>query len=132
MADLDMILEVVQDIKDQMDDVDSKCDKLLEFRAVHIESHKTLDSSITAFKKTLYGNDNGTGLTYKVEKLLQCKQNFISNADRWRGFWISILRTIVTAAIIGLAVWLLSVYRQQPGTAGQAFSQEKASSLSID
>jgi hypothetical protein len=108
MADLDVILGIVEDIKEQMDEVDKKCDQLLEFRAVHTEVHKIIDSRQADFKKTLYGGgDNGGGLTYKVDRLLQ----FSKTADKWSGFWIALLRTLATAAIIGVTAFLLAVYR---------------------
>jgi len=107
MAELEMILGLVQDIKVQLDDVEDKCDQLVEFRAVHTEAHKIIEGRQVEFKRTLYGSDNGGGLTYKVDRLLKSAKD----ADKWSGFWIGMLKTLVTAAIIAVTVWLLSVYK---------------------
>jgi len=127
MAELDVILGVVKDIKEQLEEVDGKCSELLEFKAVHTEAHKALDARQAGFKKTLYGDDNGTGLTYKVEKLLQCKQTFKTAAERRSGFWLGVLRTLITAAIIGVTAWLLSVYQGQERPSRPPISQPGAS-----
>jgi len=127
MAELDVILGVVNDIKLQLDEVDGKCGQLLEFKAVHTEAHKSLDGHVSAFKRTLYGDDNGTGLTYKVEKLLQCKQSIKSAEDRRSGFWLGVLRTLITAAIIAVTAWLLSLYQGQARPSRPEISQPVAS-----
>ena len=127
MAELDVILGVVNDIKLQLDEVDGKCTELLKFKAVHTEAHKSLDGHVSAFKKTLYGDDNGTGLTYKVEKLLLCKDSLKSSTDRWRSFWLGLLRVVLSAAIIAVTAWLLSLYQGQAQPARPPISQPGAS-----
>lgn len=126
MADLDVILGVVKDIKDQVDEVNGKCTELLEFKAVHTETHKALDGHVATFKKTLFGDDNGTGLTYKVGELVKARDCFKSSDDRWRGFWMGILRTLATAAIIAVTAWLLCLYRDHgvhPAAGAETASQ---------
>ena len=127
MAELDVILGVVKDIKEQLEEVDGKCSELLEFKAVHVEAHKVIEGRQAGFKKTLYGDDNGGGLTYKVEKLLQCKDSLRSSTEQWRGFWFGVLRTLAAAAIIGVTAWLLSVYQGQERPARPPISQPGAS-----
>jgi hypothetical protein len=113
MADLDVILGLVEDIRERVDEVNGKCTELLEYKAVHTETHKALDGHVATFKKTLFGDDNGTGLTYRVDKLMQCKDNLKSSTDRWNSFFFGLLRTLATAAIIAVTAWLLCMYRDQ-------------------
>ena len=110
---LDVVFGVVRDIKEQLDEVDEKCDQLIEFKAVHLEQHKIIESRQANFKKTLYGSDNGTGLTYQVQKLINCKKSLQSSSKRWKGFGMGILKILITAAIIAVATWLLSVYKSE-------------------
>ena len=123
MADLDAVHDLVLDVKSQLDEVEKKCDRLIEFRAVHLEAHKTIEARQTDFKKTLYGSDKEGGLTYKV-KALQAN-GLASKKERqtWRNFWMGVLKTLATAAIIVVTAWLLSVYKDQ-GAAQTAAGQE--------
>ena len=120
MAELDVILGLMEDIKEQVEQVDKKCTELLEFKAVHAETHKSLDGHVATFKKTLFGDDNNTGLTYRVCELVKARDAFKSSTDRWQGFWVGVLRTLATAAIIGVAAWLLCLYRDHGVRSTQA------------
>lgn len=97
------------EIKDLLFDINSKCDELLTFKDVHLERHKGLDEKIMDCRETLYANPEG--ITYKVEQLIQCRKLLKNERAYWRTFWFGVLRTVAAAAIIGVAVWLLSIYK---------------------
>lgn len=92
-------------ILEKLNEMNGKLDKLLQWKAAHQESHKTIDRDITEVRDTLFENP---GLKSQVQTLINCKQNI----SRWRNFWMSILRLIVVAAIIAVIGWFMFLYKK--------------------
>jgi len=113
MADLDAVHDLVVDMKSQLDDMEGNINELVRFKVVHIEAHKVIESRQSDFKKTLFGDNNHKGLTYQVAALQANGQASKSQRQSWRNFWMGVLKTLATAAIIAVTAWLLSVYRSQ-------------------
>ena len=101
MADIDTIWELLQD-------VDGKCDELLTFKTAHEEYHRGLSRQFADMQTTLW--DKGDGLTYRIQRIELNGKSRKSAARLWRGLAFGILRTVASAAIIGLAAWLLCMY----------------------
>lgn len=101
-VDLDTIWELQKDM-------DGKLDELIEFKTAHIEYHKTQDVAVRRNEGALF--DNPDGLTYQVAALQ--RNGHIDKKERqyWRAFWFGLMRTLATAAIIGIVIWFLSIYK---------------------
>jgi len=103
-------LDIIKDIAEK---IDGKCDELLEFRAVHTETHKALVADLDEIHQTLYAKPEG--LSYKVERIaLNCKSHEAVRLQK-KAFVSSLLNKLATAAIIGLIIWLLALYRSHGG-----------------
>ncbi len=105
----------LQTIWELQQDMNSKLDELVEFKAVHAETHRGLEKDIGGFHRTLYGDgEDGRGLTYTVQRLQLNGKARKTERQFLRTFLFGILRTIAAAAIIGVAVWLLTIYKAGP------------------
>lgn len=111
MVDLNAVHDLVSDVKDQLDGMEKNINELVKFKAVHIETHKVIEARQAGFKKTLYGDNGNKGLTYQVAALQANGQVSKKERQTWRNFWIGVLKTLTTAAIIAVTAWLLSVYK---------------------
>jgi len=98
MSDLGQIYTKLQEI-------DGKCNQLLEWKAVHSEHHKSLGRDIGEIRNCLFGEN--PGLVNRVQQLWSCK----SNITTWKDMVFGILRITIAAGIISLIVWLLTIYK---------------------
>ena len=90
---------------DKLDKMDEKLDGVAKWQGAmdeRCQAHRTQTDEI---RSTLYSNPHG--LVEQVGKLVSCK----TNISRWRDFLIFILRYLLAAGIIGLAAWLLAIYK---------------------
>ena len=92
-------------ILEKLNEMDSKLDELLTWKAVHKEEHKTVHRDVTEIRGVLFENP---GLKTQVQTLLNCKRNI----SKWRDFWMAVLRTVIAAAIVAIIMWLLLVYKK--------------------
>ena len=113
------------EILDRVIEANEKLDVLLQWRAGLEERCKAHLEKTEEVRTVLFKNPGG--LVQNVNTLLQCKNNLKSAGDRWSGFWIGLLRTLATAAIIAVTAWLLSLYQGQHKTAEAPISQPTAS-----
>ena len=97
MADLDQIYA-------KLEDIDGKVDELLIWKAAHITQHKTISRDIDDVRETLYENP---GLKARVQTLWNGRKHTAT----WQDFWLFILRYLIAAAIVGITIWFLSIYK---------------------
>jgi len=83
-----------------------KLDSLLQWKAGHNEQHKIINRDLNEIRETLF--DNPGGLKSRVERLWNCKNTITT----WREFFLQILRTVITWAVIALVIWQLFIYKQ--------------------
>jgi hypothetical protein len=105
-VDLETIWELQQDMN-------AKLDEAIEFKAAHVEHHKQQDLIVRRTEKALFANP--AGLTYQVAAMAQNGRADKTNRQYWRAFWFGLMRTLATAAIIGVVIWMLSIYKSSPG-----------------
>ena len=91
---------------EKLNEMDTKLDEILQWKAAHQESHKSIDRDITEVRDTLF--DNPGGLKSQVQTLVNCKRDM----SRWRNFWMDVLKFVVVFTIIGMLGWFLFLYRK--------------------
>ena len=91
-------------IIEKLDEMDSKLDEILTWKAVHKEEHKIVHRDVTEMRGVLFENP---GLKAQVQALVNCKRY----TSKWKEFWMGVLRTVLAAAIIGVLMWLMLVYK---------------------
>lgn len=94
------------EILSKLNEMNSKLDELLQWKAAHQEGHKSIDRDIGEVRDTLF--ENPGGLKSQVQTLVNCKRNI----SRWRNFWMDVLRLIVVAVIIAVLGWFLFLYKK--------------------
>lgn len=99
----DQVLEKLEEMNKEMN---SKLDTLLQWKAVHQESHKTIDRDIVEVRDTLF--DNPGGLKSQVQTLMNSKRNVF----QWRKFWMGTLQLVVVATIIAVLGWFMFLYKK--------------------
>lgn len=93
-------------ILEKLNEMDTKLDEILQWKAAHQESHKSIDRDITEVRDTLF--DNPGGLKSQVQTLVNCKRDM----SRWRNFWMGIVQLVVVAVIVAMLGWCLFLYRK--------------------
>ncbi len=95
----------LEEIHKKVCEVDGKVDTLLQWKSGHDEHHKTIVRDMEEVRTTLFNNP---GLKDKVLTLWNNKK-----VDTlWRDFYLTILRSVITAGIVSLVVWLLIIYKE--------------------
>lgn len=92
-------------ILEKLNEMNGKLDKLLQWKAAHEESHKSIDRDMGEVRDTLFDNP---GLKSQVQTLMNCKQNI----SRWRSFWMDVLKLVVVAAVVAVLSWFLFLYKK--------------------
>ena len=92
-------------ILDKLNDMDSKLDELLTWKAVHKAEHKVINRDVTEIRETLFDNP---GLKSQVQTLMNSKRHI----SKWRDFWMGVLRTVIAAAIVAVLMWLMLIYKK--------------------
>jgi len=92
-------------ILDKLNDMDSKLDELLLWKAVHKTEHKIINRDVTEIRETLFDNP---GLKSQVQTLMNSKRHI----SKWRDFWMGVLRTVIAAAIVAVLMWLMLIYKK--------------------
>ncbi len=80
--------------------INAKLDNLIQWKAVHQESHKTIDRDMNEVRDTLF---ESSGLKSQVQTLM----NGSTSISRWRDFGMGILKLVVVAAIIAVTTWFM-------------------------
>lgn len=93
-----------EQVLEKLDKMDEKLDELVKWKAVHQESHKTIDRDVTEVREVLFENPD---LKSQVQTLMNCKRGI----SRWRDFWMGVLKTVVAVAIIAILTWFLFLYK---------------------
>ena len=92
-------------ILDKLNEMDSKLDELLLWKAVHKAEHKIINRDVTEIRETLFDNP---GLKSQVQTLMNSKRHI----SKWRDFWMGVLRTVIAAAIVAVLMWLMLIYKK--------------------
>ena len=92
-------------ILDKLNEMDPKLDDLLTWKAVHKTEHKIINRDVTELRDTLFENP---GIKSQVQTLMNSRRNISMGRD----FWMDVLRTVITAAIIGVLMWLMLIYKK--------------------
>lgn len=92
-------------ILEKLNGMDIKLDELLTFKAVHEAEHKVIDRDVTEIRETLFDNP---GLKAQVQTLMNSKRHI----SKWRDFWMSVLKTVIAAAIVAALMWLMLIYKR--------------------
>jgi len=93
-------------IFEKLNGMDSKLDKLLQWKAAHQESHKLIDRDIVEVRNTLF--ENPDGLKLQVQTLMNSRYDTF----HWRDFWMDALKIVVAAVIITVLGWFLFLYKK--------------------
>lgn len=93
-------------------EIDRKVDGLSEWRAALDERCTAHRGTTEDIKDEVYGNPHGLKAVVsenaqQIKMLSNCK----TRLNKTKDFFIFILRSLLTAAIIGLAIWLMSLYK---------------------
>jgi len=97
------------DILVKLNEMDSKLDTLLQWKAVHKESHKGINRDIVELRDTLFENP---GLKSQVQTLMNCKHQ----TSRWRDFWVGVLKIVIATVIIAVLMWFMLLYQKEGST----------------
>jgi len=92
------------EILEKLNEMDTKLDELLTWKAVHREEHKGIHRDVTEVRAALFDNP---GLKSQMQTLMNCKRHI----SKWRDFWMWILRTVLAAAIVAVLVWMMLIYK---------------------
>jgi len=92
-------------ILDKLNDMDSKLDELLLWKAVHKAEHKVINRDVTEVREVLFANP---GIKSQVQTLMNSKKHI----SKWKEFWMVLLRTVVAAAIVAVLMWLMLIYKK--------------------
>jgi len=89
--------------------IHEKVGQVLKWQAVHQEGHKTITRDLGEVRTSVYGNEKQgvIGLKLKVDRLWRCKKQLLD----WRSFWVGVLKIVTSSAIIGVVVWVLTIYK---------------------
>jgi len=97
-----------EEIYKKLEQIDSKVDDLLQWRAALDERCKAHQGQTSEVRRTVYGNPGGAdGLQFDIKSLLNCKKRI----SRWRDFWLFFLRALAIGGIIGLMQLLISLVK---------------------
>lgn len=92
-------------VLEKLNEMDTKLDVLLLWKAAHQESHKTINRDIDELRDTLFENP---GLKSQVQTLINCGRNI----SRWRNFWMDVLKLVAVAAIVMVLTWCMILYQK--------------------
>lgn len=92
-------------VLEKLNEMDTKLDVLLLWKAAHQESHKTINRDIDELRDTLFENP---GLKSQVQTLVDCGRNI----SRWRNFWMDVLKLVAVAAIVMVLTWCMVLYQK--------------------
>ena len=92
-------------ILDKLNKMDIKLDKLVTWKEVHIQEHKTISRDVEEIRDTLYDNPG-------LKSQLQTIMNGRKNVSKWRDFWLGVLKIVIGAAIVAVLMWLMLVYKK--------------------
>lgn len=92
-------------IHQKLDKIDDGVNELLQWKSALDERCNAHLKRTDELSKTVYKNPGG--LEIEVRRLMNCKENI----QRWRNFWLFILRSFLSAAIIGTVIFLLKIYK---------------------
>ena len=95
----------LEQIYEKLESVDGKVDTLLVWKARIDERCKAHRQQTDELRETVFENP---GLKSKVERLWNCKKAM----TRQKEFWLGVLRTVLSYGIIGIAVWLLFIFKK--------------------
>lgn len=91
-----------------LEEINKNVNELLIWKSaldVRCEGHR---KDTTEVRATVYGNPGSTsGLQFEVTRLV----NGGKNRSRWRDFWVFVLRSCLVAAIIGIGICLLRLFK---------------------
>jgi len=92
-------------IYEKLEAIEAKVDKLLLWKVEHVEAHKLLERDVADVRSSLFDNP---GIIDRVNALW----NYRTDVTRWRQFWLDVFRYVLVASIVGVATWLLIIYKQ--------------------
>jgi len=93
----------------KLEQIEDKLDNLQEWRAALDQRCLHHQSATNEARRTIYGNPGrADGMQFKVERLWNHKKSI----SKFQDFWIFVLKMLLAAAIIGIVVWLLSIYQK--------------------
>ena len=92
--------------------MNSKLDELLLWRAALDERCVAHREQTAEHRKVLFDNP---GLKSKVDRLWNCKHDLKTRRENVINFFMGVLKLLVVAAIVGITVWLLYIYKTVKG-----------------
>lgn len=90
---------------EKLNGMDNKLDNLLQWKAVHQESHKIINRDLTEVRDTLFENP---GLKAQVQTLVNSSHHLF----RWRNFWMGVLKLVTVAALVAVLMWFMVLYQK--------------------
>ena len=91
-------------IYNKLDAIDSKVDKLLIWKAEHVQSHELIERDVADSRAALFENP---GVVSKVNTLWNSEKH----STKWHVFWMEVLKFLVIALAVGVVTWLLILYK---------------------
>jgi len=108
-------------VVDLLNDVNEKCDELLNWKSAHEEAHKSISEFTNHVDETLFANDGG--VTYRVREIESCLKQMkaVRNGGtiatrRWQDWLWRVAGGVATALIVALVFWLMYLYKTGGGT----------------
>ena len=99
----------INQVYEKLETVETKVNEIGHWQAGLDERCAAHREQTTEIRHTLFdSNGDAPGLKSKVALLWACKKEVI----RWKVFWFGILRSVITAGILGFIMWLLILYKK--------------------
>jgi hypothetical protein len=116
MADkLDMMLEQQAGLRADLKELSTKQTALNDDVIRLVERTEGMASKMEEIHETLFGHNGSPGLKLDVQKntsdvVVIEKRCATKNCGPWQAFLVQTCSTLVSGAVIGIAIWLLLVY----------------------
>ena len=104
MADSEQIYRAVCEVQETVGDIRGQLGRIEE-RCLN------RGETIHSIKRTLFGDNGRGGNTGLISQNKAAIEALRVSRGFWRGFWRDVARTVVAAGILGIAAWLLVLYR---------------------
>lgn len=111
MSEMQQVLEKLETIEVRTTDTNKKVDQILQWKAgmeIQCEAHRGKTEEV---RVTLFGSDNSEGLKGRVARLWNCKGDLRNAKAKWQDFWMYVLKSLVVAGVIAIAILLFGVYK---------------------